>query len=222
MATIKIRSRFAQSIAKVKSTNPALAEALQKVYDLSKQPGDGVILLHAEKDLQKVFPPKKEEEETPEEETPKEETPEEESTEEEPQEEEMVEGEEPSDAEGEPADAAEGTRKIIIDLLEELGLVEKTEGMVKTVTPTLIKSVSSDIAQIALAVEVLAEELSKVSSGPVLRELGSVNSFDIQARQQMEQLRKTLESTKDPSVRQALQNQISQIEIRLIQNKENQ
>lgn len=209
MATLKVRSRFVENIKKVEKVNPDLAQALRKVYELAKAPSDGLILLRTQRDLKKAFPFKKEEK-PEEEESTEEEIPEEKSDEE---------GAETSDAE-EPVDAAEGTKKIVMDVLEELGLVERTEGMVKAVIPGFAKSITGDVAQIALAVETLAEELSKVSSGPVLRELGPLQGEKLQVHQQIDSLKKTLANTKDPAARQSLQNEIARLNISLIQQKE--
>jgi hypothetical protein len=204
MSKVKIRTRFVDSIKKVSATNPELAEALRKVYELAKKPGEDLILLRTEADLKKAFP----QDENSKEESTEEEVPEEEKDD-----------KVPIDSDAEQSDADQRTKKIVMDLLEELGLVEKTEGMVKNVAPNLYKTAISDIAKIALAVEQLAEQISKISAGPVLRELGPIGAPEIQAQQQADLLKKMISETKDPVVLQQLRNQLAQLDIKLIQSR---
>ncbi len=118
-------------------------------------------------------------------------------------------------------------RQIVIDVLLEFGLIDqgmkmgaKIHGLVKSEMSTLTKQFESvrdqlvkDVAKLALEVEKLAK---RGVSGPVLREIGTLNASSGAALQKVDILREALRNETDPLVRQALQNEIARLEIQQI------
>lgn len=122
---------------------------------------------------------------------------------------------------------ADDVREIVLAVLVDLGLIEKTgaaltlsaklKGFAKTETDQMRKSLDKiikDVAQLAIAVEALEK---RGASGPVLREIGALSAQNSASLQKAEQLRAVLESITDPMVRQSLQNEIARLEIQAIQ-----
>ncbi len=127
---------------------------------------------------------------------------------------------------------AEDVREIVLSILAELGLVErsgtdlklgaKIQGLAKSgnealkAVEELKKQLAGDIAKLAVEVETLSK---RGGSGPVLRELGILTPQASAALQKAEALKTALQSVTDPLAEQALRNEIARLEIQAIQTK---
>lgn len=141
---------------------------------------------------------------------------------------------------GLPAQAdAKIMRSQMLSLLEELGLVERTEGGAMKVEPTGLlrkgdldadlsrstdtltkriddghKALAGDFARLAVEVEALEKRMSSIAGlGPVIREIGTQSQGAMQAMQKAEQLRAVIGSTSDPIERERMQLEITRLEI---------
>jgi len=81
---------------------------------------------------------------------------------------------------------------------------------------TLKKTISSDLAQIAISVETLEK---RGSSGPVLRDLGAITPQAMAEMQKATVLKDMLKRENDPTTRQALQAEITRLEIKAVQTQ---
>ena len=81
---------------------------------------------------------------------------------------------------------------------------------------TLKKTISSDLAQIAISVETLEK---RGSSGPVLRDLGAITPQAMAEMQKATVLKDMLKRENDPTTRQALQAEITRLEIKAVQSR---
>lgn len=130
-------------------------------------------------------------------------------------------------------------RATMLSLLEELGLVERTDAGAMKLEPTgmllkgdidadlmkhndqLIKRMDDnnraligDLAKLAVAIEELEKRVKTVSGlGPVMREIGTQGTGVIQALQKAEQFRNLLATATDPAEREQLQLELTRLEI---------
>lgn len=141
-------------------------------------------------------------------------------------------GEEEAAEEQPKALTVEDVREIVLSILAELGLIErsgtnlqlgaKIRGLVKSgnealkAVEELKKQLAGDIARLAVEVETLSK---RGGSGPVLRELGTLTPQASAALQKAEALKIALQTVTDPLAEQALRNEIARLEIQAIQTK---
>jgi hypothetical protein len=125
-------------------------------------------------------------------------------------------------------------RAEVIALLEELGLVSRDNGAIKItmnagmekvnraneLQKTEIQRLSKDVITLTASLVELENRIKKAGGvGPVLRDLGAVNSASIAKLQEVEVLRKSLDTVTDPNERQNIQLRIAQLEIAAIQQQ---
>jgi len=133
-------------------------------------------------------------------------------------------------------------RQLVLSLLEELGLVERTENGAMKVEPSGVlqkgdvdselqkrddslakmiddgdRALAKDIAVVTISLETLEKRINDVAGqGPVIREIGT--NFSPSNLQRADQLRKAISVTNNPADRQALENELATLEIKSVQN----
>lgn len=133
----------------------------------------------------------------------------------------------------------EAIRAVVIQLLEELGFVQKQGDEMKMAAgvgelqkrlatqendlqkaydslTARNKELTGDLAKLTVAVEDMAK---RGGPAPVIRDLGVIGAESVAALQKAAALKDVIAQTTDPSVRQALQNQLATLEIKQIQSQ---
>lgn len=156
-------------------------------------------------------------------------------------------GDESAEAEEQPTagqpstEQTEAIRAVVIQLLEELGFVQEQGGQpgapaaVKFVTAEALqkrlsasdelkkqydalaerqKELTSDIVKVANSLDEMAK---RGGPAPIIRDLGAINPQNAGELQKAAMLRDVIEKTTDPVARQALQAELTRLEIKQVQ-----
>jgi hypothetical protein len=130
--------------------------------------------------------------------------------------------------------AVKKVQMIVVDLLEELGLVEKAGGVVKAVdmkattmalhknTQAGVRTLAGDVAQLSVLLDELTEELAKRigGQGPVLRDIGTLIPGYLEKAAEADSLQKAIDAESNPLVKERLQQQLSRLNISLQQSRQ--
>ncbi|HMW87558.1 MAG TPA: hypothetical protein PKD65_16155, partial [Nitrospira sp.] len=146
---------------------------------------------------------------------------------------------------GQPStEQTEAIRAVVIQLLEELGFVQEQGGQpgapaaVKFVTAEALqkrlsasdelkkqydaiserqKELTSDIVKVANSLDEMAK---RGGPAPVIRDLGAINPQNAGELQKAAMLKDVIEKTADPVARQALQAELTRLEIKQVQKNQ--
>lgn len=141
------------------------------------------------------------------------------------------------DMTGEPAQrlTADDVRAIVMDILEELGVVQRLaaaatagdlrksvksvfKGLSKAARASDVHKLTGDVGRVAVAVEQVLERLNKIeqpSHGPVLREISLLGANgSLASATDIEALEETLQKVSDPVARQVIGQKLTELRIR--------